>query len=122
LYAEQEQGKLTLIDVTKADKPVVLADVAGATNLVAVTGTAALVAEAPVGPATAPQTIRIMDFSDPQRPRVQREFSAVTALSRDEARGLIFIANAEGVWILKQRLAEDPEVEKAYAHHVIYDH
>jgi hypothetical protein len=130
LYAEHEQGKLTLIDVTKAAKPAVLADVTypasggGSSNLFAVTGTAALVAEGQAGSAYQPpvQTIRIMDFSDPQNPKVDREFVGVTAMSRDESRGLIFIANPEGVWILRQRLAEDPEVERAYAHHVVYDH
>jgi len=129
LYAEHEQGNLTLIDVTKARKPAVLADVAspgsaGSGSLFAVTGTAALVADTTAAPATsaAPQTIRIMDFSDPQHPKVGREFAGVTAISRDDSRGLIYIANAEGVWILQQRLAEDPEVEKAYARRVIYDH
>jgi hypothetical protein len=46
----------------------------------------------------------------------------VTAVGRDDHRGLIYIANPDGVWILQQRLAEDPEVERAYEHHVIYDH
>jgi hypothetical protein len=70
----------------------------------------------------APQSIRILDFSDPQHPNVAREFAGVTAISRDDRRGLIFLDNAEGIWILHQSRAEDPEVEKAYAHHVIYDH
>ena len=127
LYAEHETGNLTLIDVTKAAKPAVLADVASVTatgTLFAVTGTAALVTEgqtasnSPAGP----QTLRIMDFSDPQRPTVVREFAGVTAVGRDDHRGLIYIATPDGVWILQQRLAEDPEVERAYEHHVIYDH
>ena len=130
LYAEHEQGKLTLIDVTKATRPAVLGDVeypsqgGGTGSLFAVTGTAAVVTEGQAPPTNlpAPQTIRIMDFSDPQHPKVNREFAGVTAMSRDDSRGLIYIANAEGVWILQQRLAVDPEVEKAYEHHVIYDH
>ena len=63
-----------------------------------------------------------MDFSDPGTPKVAREFTGVTAMSRDDRRGLIFVANAEGIWILRQRLAEDPEVEKAYAKYVLYSH
>jgi hypothetical protein len=51
---------------------------------------------------------------------VAREFAGVTAVSRDDRRGLIFVANPEGIWILQQHLAEDPEVEKAYANYVIY--
>jgi hypothetical protein len=130
LYVEYAGSKsVTLIDVTKAARPAVLADVSypsngGDTSLFTVAGTAALVTEEPgsAAQASAVQTIRIMDFSDPLHPKVAREFSGVTALSRDERRGLIFVANSEGVWILHQSLAEDPEVEKAYAHHVLYDH
>jgi hypothetical protein len=95
---------------------------AGAANLTAVAGTAALVAgeSSPQAAANAPQTMRIMDFSDPNHPKVAREFPGVTAVSKDERRGLIFIANAEGIWILRQRLAEDPDVEKTYADYVLY--
>ena len=130
LYVEYAASKsVTLIDVTKAARPAVLADVSypssgGDTSLFTVAGTAALVTEEPgsAAPASAAQTIRIMDFSDPLHPKVAREFTGVTALSRDDRRGLIFVANSEGVWILHQSFAEDPEVEKAYAHHVLYDH
>lgn len=127
LYAEHQAGQgVTMIDVTKASKPAVLADMPTALpgssdNLSIVAGTAALVTSEPA-PAAAPaaQTIRIMDFSDPTHPKVTHEFSGVTATSRDDRRGLIFVANAEGIWILQQHLAEDPEVEKAYANYVIY--
>jgi hypothetical protein len=63
-----------------------------------------------------------MDFSDPRNPKVAREFTGVTAMSRDDRRGLIFVANADGIWILQQHLALDPEVEKAYANYVLYSH
>jgi hypothetical protein len=126
LYAEHQTGQgVTLIDVTKANKPSVLTEVAalpgGSDSLAVVAGTAALVSSTPASPvAPAAQTIRIMDFSDPQHPKVTREFAGVTATSRDDRRGLIFVANSEGIWILQQHLAEDPEVEKAYANSVLY--
>jgi hypothetical protein len=125
LYAEHETGgNVTLIDITKTSRPAVLADVAygaRAQGISVVAGTAALVtSEAIADPQPAPQVIRIMDFSDPKNPKVAREFAGVTAVSRDDRRGLIFVANAEGIWILQQHLAEDPEVEKAYANYVIY--
>ena len=125
LYAEHESGSVTLIDVTKVARPAVLADLGSSPgSLFAVTGTAALVTDqaAGAGAASAPQTLRIMDFSDALHPKVAHEFSGVTAISRDERRGLIFVANPEGIWILQQNFATDPEVEKAYAHHVLYDH
>jgi hypothetical protein len=126
LYAEHQTGQgVTLIDVTKASKPAVLAGMAalpaGSDSLAVVAGTAALVSSTPTVSATpAAQTIRIMDFSDPLHPKVTREFSGVTATSRDDRRGLIYVANGEGIWILQQHLAEDPEVERAYANYVIY--
>jgi hypothetical protein len=117
---------VTLIDTTKANHPAVLAEVAypttGSDSLVVVSGTAALVTSGRAPPPPVPQTIRILDFSDSRNPKVAREFTGVTAINRDDRRGLIFLANADGVWILHQSRADDPEVEKAYAHHVIYDH
>lgn len=130
LYAEHAGGKnVTLIDVTQTSHPQVLADVSypaggGSASLFAVAGTAALVTDGQAGSAasTASPTVRIMDFSDPQHPKVAREFHDVTAMSRDDRRGLIFVATVDGIWILHQSIAEDPEVEKEYAHHVLYDH
>ena len=123
LYAEHQAG-MTMIDVTKADHPSVLAEVPGNSgNLSVVAGTAALVTSEPAAStSTTPstQTVRIMDFSDPQHPKVTREFAGVTATSRDDHRGLIFLANGEGIWILRQHLAEDPAVERAYAYQVLY--
>jgi hypothetical protein len=125
LYAEVETGKtVVLLDVSKPARPAILGNVAASAGLLSVTGTAALVSDSPTA-ATAqlkPQSIRIMDFSDPQHPKVAREFNGVTAIGRDDSRNLIFLANPEGVWILHQTLADDPEVEKEYAHHVLYDH
>jgi hypothetical protein len=126
LYAERDAGKnVTLIDVTKPSRPSVIADLANAGgdsgNLTLATGTAALVSSAPGAvPSGGPQSIRIMDFSDLKNPKVVREFSGVTAMSRDERRGLVYIADGDGVWVLQQRLATDPEVEKAYDYYVRY--
>lgn len=129
LYAERDGGKnITLIDVTKASQPSVLADMSYASSgssqskIVVVAGTAALVSSETASPETVPQAVRIMDFSDPQSPKVAREFTGITAISRDDRRGLIFIADADGIWILQQNLAEDPEVEKTYADYVLYNH
>lgn len=131
LYAERGSGaNVTLIDVTKADHPSVLTDVpytpdAASQTLVAVAGTAALVnadAAPTASVALKTQTLRIMDFSDPQHPKIAREFNGVTAIGRNDARGLIFVANSDGIWILQQHLAEDPEVEKAYENYVMYSH
>jgi hypothetical protein len=123
LYAEHESGKaLTLIDVTKLNSPAVLADMTyptagGSDNLVAVTGNAALVAASANNvTAMTPQTFRIMSFTDPLHPVVKQEFTGVTAMARDDKRGLIFLANADGVWILQEKYAMDPAYEKEWEH------
>jgi len=127
IYAEHEGGKsITLIDVTNTEHPAVLADVAYppsevATSISAVTGTAALASSAPAAHTQSPpQTMQLLDFSDPQHPKVTRGFTGITAMDRDDRRGLIFLANADGIWILRQRFAEDPEVKRAYDYYVIY--
>ncbi len=129
LYAEHGGGQLTLLDVTHTAHPVVVAELPAAltdasANLYAVAGTAALVTdgvETPT-PVAKGQTVRVMDFSDPLHPKVAREFKEVTAMTRDDRRGLIFVANNEGIWILHQSYAEDPKVQEEYARHVMYDH
>jgi hypothetical protein len=129
LYVEHDGGRnITLVDVSRAAHPVVLAEIPNSPtgvpgNLFAVAGTAALTTDHTAGAgAMNPQTIRIMDFSDPKQPKVVREFGAVTAMSGDDQRGLVFVANPEGVWILQRRLAVDPEVEREYERRVWYDH
>jgi hypothetical protein len=125
LYAERDTGKsVTLIDVTKASQPSVIADLAdsaGVTgSLTMVAGTAALVSSVPTASQAAIQTIRIMDFSDPRNPKVAREFTGVTAVARDDHRALVFIAASDGIWILEQHLATDPQVERAYDDYIRY--
>jgi hypothetical protein len=122
VYAEHGPGRnLTLIDVTNASKPQLLPDVAYQASLVAAAGTAALVSDSPVdgAQAAAPQTLRIINLSDPQHPTVAQEFTGVTAASNVRP-GLILLANADGIWILQQHFALDPAVEKSYAYKVLY--
>ncbi|HLH45031.1 MAG TPA: hypothetical protein VKV74_18725 [Bryobacteraceae bacterium] len=128
LYAEHEGGRnVTLIDVSDASQPLFLFDLpslpsGSAGRFLAVAGTAALITDPSPSPArAAPQTIRAMDYSDPKQPKAVREFAGVTALSADPRRGLIFLANPDGIWILHQSLAEDPEQQKEYARRILYD-
>jgi hypothetical protein len=128
LYVEHEGGRnVTLVDISKVQQPLVLSDVSypsggGSENLFAVAGTAALITESPTAPAAtaapATQTVRIMDLSDPTHPSVAREFTGVTAMTRDDQRGLIFVANNDGVWILHQELALDPQMLKEWIRQV----
>lgn len=128
LYAERQSGKMvTLLDVTDLNHPAVLAEVSdpgGSTDaIVAAAGNAALVTTGGAatdgsGGSNSTQTFRIINFADPMHPSVQQEFKGVTAMMRDDQRGLIFLANADGIWILQQKLAMDPEFVKEWEHMV----
>lgn len=47
------------------------------------------------------ETVKILDLSDPAHPKVIQTFSAVTSILQDPSRGLIYLANNDGLWILK---------------------
>jgi hypothetical protein len=49
-----------------------------------------------------------------------REFTNVTATSKDPGRGLIFLADRQNIWILRQHFAQDPQEQKAYEDYVLY--
>jgi hypothetical protein len=55
-----------------------------------------------------------LSFADPAHPKIIRQFSEVTAIGHDSKRGLVFLADPEGMWILRERPAEDPAVVQAY--------
>jgi len=121
LYAETTGGKaVKLIDVTDARNPTILTDVAASPtggNVVTAAGTAALISTGSSPAATvAPQTFRIMSFADPAHPVVSQEFPNVSAIEHDDKRGLIFLANGQGLWVLHEKLAMDPEFAKEWEH------
>lgn len=126
VYAERAAGKgTTLIDVTQPEHPKVLGEVSGAQaeSLVTVAGTAALASSAPAPVRTAApaaQTIQILDLSNPASPKVTRRFEGVTAVQKLPGRGLILLANGEGIWILSEHIADDPAVDQQYARKVVY--
>ena len=129
LYAEYGAGKkATIIDVTRPDKPSVVTDLVFPTNgspdtIIAVAGTSALAIGNQPSSVAVPQptSVRIMSFANFESPKVLREFSGVTAIGRDDSRGLIFLADSAGIWILEEVPAEDPAVEAAYSDYVTYN-
>jgi len=46
------------------------------------------------------ETVKILDLSDPAHPKVLQTFTEVTSILQDSGRGLIYLANNEGLWIL----------------------
>ncbi len=128
LYIEHQSGNtVTLLDVTRPEEPVVLANIplpsgSGSASLLAVAGTSGLITDeqSPAQPESRSLTMRIMDFSNPKDPKVAREFTGVTAIQQDDQRGLMFVAASDGLWILHEHPATDPEIERAYDHYVRY--
>jgi hypothetical protein len=47
------------------------------------------------------ETVKILDLSDPTSPKVLQTFVGVTSLLSDAGRGLIYLTNNDGLWILK---------------------
>jgi hypothetical protein len=46
------------------------------------------------------ETVKILDLSDPAHPKVLQTFTGVTSILQDPGRGLIYLANSDGLWIL----------------------
>jgi hypothetical protein len=126
LYLEHASHALTLIDVTDARHPSIVANLdlpaSEAGSILTAAGDAALVSSDAAQPRTAVKTMSIVSFADPTHPQTVKQFANVTCTALDDHRGLIFVANDEGFWILHRNPAEDPEVQERYAHEVLYNH
>ena len=120
LYVQQpSQQGFTVVDVTKPAKPKTVSHVPQE-NLITVSSGLAI-AEQPQGSATVgtssaagrsegtrgggsvPETVRVLDVSDPAHPQTVQTFTGVTNILPDDARGLIFLANGDGIWILSHQ-------------------
>lgn len=85
-------------------------------------GTAELVTSSPPGATPEKQTVTVLSFADPEHPSVVRQFSGVTAMVNDDARGLIYLADSGGLRVLRAEPATDVELEREYVEYVLYDH
>ncbi len=125
LYLEHASRALTLIDITDPRHPSIVANLvlppseAGAV-LTAAGDTALISSEADQAPPSRNQTMSIVSFADPAHPQTVKQFANVTCTALDNPRGLIYVVNDEGLWVLHRNPAEDPELQERYAHQVIY--
>jgi len=113
LYVQKasKQG-FTLIDVTKPVLPTLVnqSDKSGdaATGKLEIVGSDVGLAEVPdknskgvIRNSDSPtETVKILDLSDPAHPKVLQTFTGVTSILQDPSRGLIYLANNDGLWIL----------------------
>ena len=126
LYVDHGSTKpVAILDVTDAAAPKSAGQLdiprpeAGG-NLSAVVGTAALIASPPSAPAA--QTMTIMSFADSEHPKIERQFDGVTAIVKDLPRGLVYLADANGLWVLHMQEAADVELQEQYRNYVLYYH
>jgi hypothetical protein len=128
LYIQQASKQAyTVIDVTKPDRPNVtnrmvlpskgsgakLQMLGGGIALAAAPETSGtsgsrheLVQARPQGTTDAArptESVRVLDLSDPKNPRTLQIFEGVTSVLADDARKLIYITNADGLWVLKHK-------------------
>jgi hypothetical protein len=64
---------------------------------------AALTGEGSRGGGSIPQSVKVLDVSDPAHPRSVQTFNGVTSIATDNARGLLYVANGDGIWILSHQ-------------------
>jgi hypothetical protein len=107
LYIDQGSSQgYTVVDITKPAQPSVVKRVDS--GKVQVAGSNVALAETPeqgktVAHSHAPtESVTVLDTSDPANPKALQTFQGVTSVLQDNLRGLIFLTNNEGLWILQQ--------------------
>jgi hypothetical protein len=119
-------GSVGILDVTNPAAPISAGELAvpkqeADGRLSTVVGTAALIASPSAPTPTMAQTVTVLSFADPQHPTVGRQFSGVTSMLKDTSRGLIYLVNSDGLWVLRLEPAADIQLQKAYEHYVLYN-
>ena len=117
IFFQEENGKrylylqqnvhFTVVDVTDPDKPEIVDRVKPGGKLTDVgAGLAIAVSSDQSGEGTVPtQTVKLMDMSDPKNPRTAKTFTGVTSMYSEDGRHLIYLANGEGLWIVKHSMS-----------------
>ncbi|HZE69853.1 MAG TPA: hypothetical protein VE135_10050 [Pyrinomonadaceae bacterium] len=112
---------LTVVDVTKPAQPKLLehyqlpVELALASLQVRI-GDVALfgASEGNSSADTNPQSIALVSLADPSHPKTVQKFDRVTAVWSDRGRELIYLANADGLWILEVYSAADKRAEEQF--------
>jgi hypothetical protein len=50
------------------------------------------------------ETVRLVDMSDPKNPKSVKTFKGVTSVYPDDARKLVYLVNADGLWIVSHHM------------------
>src|SRR6202030_3270597 len=119
LYVQQpSQQGVTVIDITKPERPKVVNQVPLANLTIVSFGLA--IFETPENSATGGaslrhenaedsrgsgvlESVRVLDVSDPAHPRTLGSFDGVTSILQDSARNLLYVSNGDGLWIVSHQ-------------------
>jgi hypothetical protein len=117
LIEQASKDGFTIIDVTKPSQAKILKQVAWPNQ--ASSGKLQLIKAGLVLSATAEsnekaagslptESLNLLDLRDPANPQTIQGFTGVTTVLLDESRSLLYITNAEGLWILRYKQEEPP--------------
>lgn len=99
-------GATTVLNVSRPGKPVVVRKTSTPqTVLKPLGGSLAFAEDAPAktaAPSSTPHRMRCMDVSDPANPHSIPELDGVTSYAVDRVRGLLYLSNASGLWIVHE--------------------
>lgn len=134
LYIQQSSREgFTVVDVTRPDRAKVVNHIAPPTQTAGgkmqMVGSGLALEETPdssavggarheLSPAKAQATttttrptesVRVLDLSDPANPKTLQTFQGVTSVLADDGRRLIYIANSDGLWILRHKQQRPPK-------------
>jgi hypothetical protein len=108
LYLGQtSKDGVMIVDVTKPSQPSVVKRMAwpneASSGKLQMIGGGLALTEAPdTATVPRPETLTVLDLSDPTNPRTILSLSGVTSTLTDDARNLIYIINNDGLWIVKR--------------------
>jgi hypothetical protein len=111
---------VTLVDVNNPEKPKLVrqeqlpSGLKHSSTQVRAGNTALLSATEDPATKADQQMITLVRFSDAAQPKTIKQFPGVSAIWTDRTRGLIYMADSSGLWILQIYTAVDPDaVERA---------
>jgi hypothetical protein len=62
----------------------------------------------------APRSVTILNMTDPMNPQSIQTFAGVTSIVADDARGLIYLSNGEGLWIVQAKQIQEADTVSLY--------
>ena len=115
------RGTLTVVDVAQPSRPKLLEQsklpgkLVHANVQIRMGDTALLNVSQTDTPGHAdPQSLTLVSFADPSNPKTVQTFEGVTAVWSDRDRELIYLSNADGLWVLQVYSAADKRAEEQF--------